>query len=93
MQRYILIRFFQAILTLVILSVAIFLSVHLTGDPGEHLLGPEGTLADYEQMRKNLGLDKPLPVQYGVFLGKVFRGDFGKSFLTGKSAREMLFAR
>jgi peptide/nickel transport system permease protein len=93
MQRYILIRGAQAIFTLVILSLAVFLSVHLTGDPGEHLLGPEGTKADYEQMRKNLGLDKPLPVQYGLFLSKVVRGDFGKSFLTGKSAREMLFAR
>ena len=93
MQRYILIRFGQAIFTLLALSLAVFLSVHLTGDPGEHLLGPEGTLEEYQQLRINLGLDKPLPVQYGLFLGKIVQGDFGKSFLTGRSAREMLFAR
>ena len=93
MQRYVLIRIGQAIFTLLLLSIVVFLSVHLTGDPGEHLLGPEGTLEDWKQMRKNLGLDKPLPVQYGLFLTKVVRGDFGKSFLTGRPARDMLFAR
>ena len=41
MQRYIVIRIFQAIITLVILSLAVFLSVHLTGDPALYLLGPE----------------------------------------------------
>ena len=93
MQRYIAIRFGQAIITLFFLSLAVFLSVHITGDPGAHLLGPEGTIEEYEQMRANLGLDKPLAVQYGLFVGKIVQGDFGKSFLTGRSARDMLFAR
>jgi ABC-type dipeptide/oligopeptide/nickel transport system permease component len=44
------------------LSLAVFLSVHLAGDPAQYLLGPEGTRQDYEQLKKNLGLDKPLPV-------------------------------
>jgi peptide/nickel transport system permease protein len=93
MQRYILVRVVQAIVTLLVLSLAVFLSVHLTGDPALYLLGPEGTREDYAQIKKNLGLDKPLPVQYGVFLGNMLRGDFGNSPITGQSARDTLIER
>ena len=93
MQRYIFVRVAQAIVTLLVLSLAVFSSVHLTGDPALYLLGREGTEEDYEQLRKNLGMDKPLPVQYGVFLGNVLRGDFGNSHITGRSARETLIER
>jgi peptide/nickel transport system permease protein len=93
MQRYIFVRVAQAIVTLLVLSLAVFLSVHLTGDPALYLLGREGTQEDYEQLRKNLGLDKPLPVQYGLFLGNMLRGDFGNSHITGRSARETLIER
>ncbi len=90
MQRYILVRLAQGLLTLLVLSMAVFLSSHLTGDPALYLLGPEGTQEDYEQLKKNIGLDKPLPVQYVVFLGNVVRGDFGTSPITGQSARDTL---
>ena len=93
MQRYILIRLGQAIFTLWALSLVVFLSVHITGDPGEHLLGPLSTKADYEQLKKNLGLDKPLVVQYGNFLEQAVQGDLGKSWMTGRPARDMLFDR
>ncbi len=93
MHRYIIIRLGQAIVTLWVLSLAVFLSVHLTGDPAAYLLGPESTFQDYEQMKKNMGLDKPLAVQYGLFLSQVVRGDFGKSHLSGKPARDLLFER
>jgi peptide/nickel transport system permease protein len=69
------------------------LGVHLTGDPALYLLGPEGTKQDYEQLKKNLGLDKPLPVQYALFLANVIQGDFGDSHITGQSARETLMER
>ena len=93
MQRYIFVRVAQGIVTLLVLSLAVFLSVHLTGDPALYLLGPEGTRQDYAQLKKNLGLDKPLPVQYGLFLGNVLRGDFGDSPITGRSARKTLIER
>src|SRR5919106_2755481 len=93
MQRYIVVRVVQGVVTLLVLSLAVFLSVHLTGDPALYLLGPEGTQQDYEQLKKNLGLDKPLPVQYAVFLGNVVQGDFGKSHITGQSARKTLLER
>jgi peptide/nickel transport system permease protein len=93
MQRYIVVRVVQGVVTLLVLSLAVFLSVHLTGDPALYLLGPEGTQQDYEQLKKNLGLDKPLPVQYALFLGNVVQGDFGKSHITGQSARKTLLER
>ena len=93
MGRYILVRLSQAVLTLWILSLAIFLSVRLTGDPAAYLLGPEGTQADYEQLKKNLGLDRPLSVQYGSFLINIVQGDFGRSHITGRPARDLLLER
>jgi len=93
LQRYIFIRVGQGIITLLVLSLAVFLSVHLTGDPALYLLGPEGTREDYEQLKRNLGLDKPVPVQYAVFLGNLLRGDFGISPITGQSARSTLMER
>ena len=93
MQRFILVRLLQAIITLLILSLAVFLSVHLTGDPALYLLGPESTDEDYEQLKKNMGLDKPLAVQYGLFLSKVVRADFGDSHISKLPARKELFER
>ena len=93
MQRYILVRLTQGVITLLMLSLAVFVSVHLTGDPALYLLGPEGNRQDYEQLQKNLGLDKPLPVQYAVGLGNIIQGDFGISPITGQSARKTLMER
>lgn len=93
MQRFILIRVVQAILTLWMLSLAIFLSVHLTGDPAQYLLGPELGNQEYEQLKKNLGLDRPLIVQYGEFTLNILQGDFGKSAIKGIEARDLLMQR
>ena len=93
MQRFILVRLLQAIITLLILSLAVFLSVHMTGDPALYLLGPESTDEDYEQLKKNMGLDKPLVVQYGVFLSKIVRADFGDSHISQLPARKLLLER
>lgn len=93
MQRYIAARVFQAVFTLLILSLTVFLSVHLTGDPALYLLGPESTNQDYEQLKKNMGLDRPLPIQFGSFLWDIAHGDFGVSHITRRSAREVLMER
>ena len=93
MQRYILLRFVQALFTLLILSVAVFLSVHISGDAAVLLVGPDATDADYEQIKENLGLNRPLIVQYGDFLTDIARGDFGRSHLMRRSARDVLLER
>jgi peptide/nickel transport system permease protein len=91
--RYVLQRLFQAVATLFVLSLAVFLSVRLTGDPATYLLGPEGSQADYQIMKQRLGLDRPLLVQYGSFLGDILRGDFGQSYVSSRPARDLLLER
>ena len=72
-------RLAWAVAVLVAISLAVFLVVHLSGDPTALYLGPEGTKADYEIMRAALGFDRPLPEQYGHFLARAVQGDFGRS--------------
>ena len=93
MQRFIIVRAFQAVATLWILSVVVFASVHLTGDPALYLLGPETTDETYAQMKKNLGLDRPLIIQYLSFANDVIHRDFGISTYSGRPARDILFER
>ncbi len=95
MQRYIIRRVFQAIFTLLALSLAVFLAVHSTGDPALYLIGVEGEgeKEQYESLKKEMGLDKPIMVQYGYFLSRIIRADFGKSTINQKPARESLFER
>ena len=69
------------------------MSVHLSGDPALLLLPPEATTADYEQLRENLGLDRPILVQYGTFLKNAVQGDFGTSITTRRPARDILLER
>ena len=95
MQRYIAARLIQAVVTLLLLSLAVFLSVRMTGNAADFLIGPEAEVSaeEYEQLKPNLGLDKPLPVQYALFLTKIVRLDFGESIIMGRSAREVLLER
>lgn len=93
MQRFILARVFQAVLTLLLLSLAVFLSVKLSGDPAAYMLGPEQGRIEYEMMQKKLGLDRPIVVQYWDFLTDIVRLDFGKSHFLERPARDVLFER
>jgi peptide/nickel transport system permease protein len=91
--RYGVKRLLQALVTLWVLSLAVFLSVRVTGDAAAVLVGPEGTPAQYEQVKTSLGLDRPLVVQYASFVADIVRGDFGRSYITGRPVREMLLER
>ena len=70
-----------------------FLSVNVAGDTALYLMGPEATDADYEQIKKNMGLDRPLPVQYVSFLGTSFRRTSASPTFGGVPARETLLQR
>jgi peptide/nickel transport system permease protein len=72
-------RLAWALAVLVGISLAVFLVVHLSGDPTALYMGPEGTKEDYEILRRALGFDRPLPEQYGQFLLRAVQGDFGRS--------------
>src|SRR5919106_4263528 len=79
MQRYVLKRILQSLLTLLVLSVIIFIVCRLTGDPVVLMLPDDASYEDVVQLRTALGLDRPLPVQYWRFLKNAVQGDFGRS--------------
>lgn len=75
-------------------SIVVFTIMHLTpGDPAEILLGTEATDAQIEQFRSNLGLDKPIYVQYLIFLKNALTGDLGRSLRTGNPVTEEIMSR
>ena len=78
LRSYILRRLLQAIFVLLGLSMLIFvISRMVPGDPARMALGPRTPEWAVENLRRQLNLDKPLPVQYGLWLSKVVRGDLG----------------
>src|SRR5919109_2910640 len=79
MQRYVCKRIFQSLLTLLVLSMLIFIICRLTGDPVLLMLPDDASHADVDQLRTALGLNRPLPVQYWRFLRGAMQGDFGRS--------------
>lgn len=82
MVGYALKRLLQAIPALFIISVVIFLLMHLSpGDPTYLITGPMASAEVYERTRQRLGLDEPLPAQYWKFISRVAVGDLGESLL------------
>jgi peptide/nickel transport system permease protein len=81
MQRYILNRLIQAVLTLLLMSILVFLLVRLTGNPAVYLVSEYATDEDIARITEQLGLNKPLLVQYRIFLFNALRGDLGRSVM------------
>lgn len=80
MGPYLLQRLLVTIPTLFGVSVLVFLTLHLTpGDPAQVILGPKATATSLANLRRDLGLDQPIPVQYGRWIAGVFTGDWGRS--------------
>jgi peptide/nickel transport system permease protein len=65
----------------------------LPGDPARVVLGNLASPAAIAAERNVLGLDRPLPVQYGHFIGALFRGDWGFSFVLGQPVRSLILGR
>lgn len=86
MRTYLIKRLLQFFVTCWIVTGITFSLLHLGTDPARVLAGPEATAADVERMRKGMGLDKPIVVQYAIWLGGVATGDFGRSFSTKNPA-------
>ena len=93
MQRYLLSRIIQSILTLLAVSFIIFSMSRLSGDPLNLLLDISATQEDKALLAKKLGLDKSLLEQYGIFLANALRGDFGTSIVTKAPVIDLLFER
>ncbi len=87
-------RIFYSLITLLVLSIVVFSILHLApGDPARMILPQEATEQEVLQMRKVLGLDQPLPIQYAQWLGKAVTFDFGESIQGKRSAARLFFAR
>src|SRR5262247_4241401 len=72
-------RLLRAAIALWLVSTVVFVVMRLSGDPVPLLLPPYAPPSEFARVRAELGLDRPMPVQYAVFLGNVLRGDFGRS--------------
>ena len=84
MGRYLLRRLTLTVPVLFGVATLVFALIHLVpGDPAQAMLGEGATQQDIVNLRKSLGLDRPLFAQYASFLGGLGRGDFGKSFRFG----------
>lgn len=91
MWRYIVRRLFILVPVLLAVALVTFLMLHLIpGDPARSVAGLNADDAEVETIRRQLGLDKPLAVQFAIFLGNTARGDFGRSINSRKPvAREL----
>jgi peptide/nickel transport system permease protein len=81
-RRYIAGRLGQMMVTLAVLAVLVFYMIRLIpGDPAVTMLGIQATPDAVEQLRHQLGLDRPVPVQFAIFIAGAARGDLGESVL------------
>ena len=85
MRVYILKRLFQIVPTILMITFVVFLMMQsIPGDPVVALLGDAYTQEDAVKVREAYGLDRPAVVQYLIWLGKLVRGDWGTSILSGR---------
>jgi len=92
-SKYIVKSVLQVVPVLLILTLIVFILVHVTGDPVTMMLPDTATPEDRRILTEALGLDKPLHVQYGLFLSRLLQGDFGESFRYGQSALPIVLER
>src|SRR5450830_890175 len=92
MLNYLLKRLAQSAFTVFLVIALIFTVVRAIGDPTHLMLPPEATEADRQVLREQMGLDKPLPVQFAHFVAQLARGDFGNSYRFSRPAFEVVLS-
>jgi peptide/nickel transport system permease protein len=91
MIRYFIKRLLVAIPVLFVTALLVFSALHLAGgDPVSLLVGPTAPMETRERVRKKMGFDKPLPIQFGIYIGNVLKGDLGQSILSRRDVSEMI---
>lgn len=91
MARYILKRLLSLIPVLFVVSLVIFMLIHLIpGDPAAAILGEEATPEQIAALRETLGFNDPLPVQYLRWVGGLFRGNWGTSLFMDGTMLEII---
>ena len=81
MFKYFLKRLAQMVVTLFIVSILVFVLANFIGDPVNMLVSPKAPPEVREQVREELGLNRPILEQYVSFITNAFKGDFGKSYI------------
>ena len=94
MSRFILSKAAGMLSVLAIVAVLVFvLTRAASGDPVSVLLGDQATAADIERVKKDYGLDQPLPVQFGYWLREVLHGNLGQSIFLQRPVTQALAER
>ena len=78
---------------MLVISMLVFTGVYAVGNPIDVLLSPDATQQIREQTIKAYGLDQPLWRQYFAFLGRLFSGDFGRSFIFNMPVLQLILSR
>ena len=86
MIPYILRRLGASVITVLLVTLIIFVIVRQVGDPTHLMLPPEATEADRQLLREQMGLDKPVVVQYGMYLLDLVQGNLGTSYRFSRPA-------
>ena len=94
MRRFLAVRFLQALVALLAITLIVFGLTHLTGSPVDALLPDDASQEQIETLIRHWGLDRPLHEQYLAFLGNALQGDFGASLKwRGYTAMEVVLQR
>ncbi len=91
--RYLLQKIFRAFLTICIIVTFVFVALRMSGDAALQIYGADVDEAVLDALRKSWGLDKPIWQQYLIYIGNIFQGDLGKSYLDGRDAIEVVMER
>ena len=94
MLLYAVSRILQTLLVVLVVSFLVFLmNYYGGGDPVYVMLPPQATLADIEEMRVTMGLDKPMLVQYAIYLSSLLKGDLGNSWTQVRPVTDIILER
>lgn len=95
MFQYLVGRLVQAVPTIILVTIAVFLMLHLTpGDPAEVFLGDKRSTPELlERVREDMGLNRPLHEQYLSYMGNALRGDLGRSLQTNVPVTDQILTR
>lgn len=93
MLSYVIRRCFYAVFVLFGVATVVFFITRLTGDPVAIMLPPDATVEQMDALRTQLGMDKPLIVQYGVYIFHLLQFDFGESLRYGESTLTLIMER
>jgi len=93
MLAFILRRLVQAVIVMLTVAFIAFMLFQYVGDPVTNLLGQDATPAQRAQLRADLGLDRPFPVQFAHFVGNAVNGEFGLSLKLGKKVSTLIAER